>query len=321
MQGVHSKHVLLLADEASGIPEEVFNAAQGSMSGESATTILTGNPTRTTGFFYDTHNRLSEFWKTFHISAFDSPRVSKEFVEEVKFKCGEDSNEYRIRVLGEFPTTDDNTILGRDLVEPSVYRDVALDTNSPIIWGLDPARFGDDRTALIVRQGNVVSEVEFWRNLDLMQTCGAVKAKYDSTSLKPSIICIDSIGVGGGVVDRLRELGLPVVGVNVSETPSVGNYRNLRAELWFRLKDWLLQRACKLPKNDQLISELCSVRYLYTSTGKAQVESKEEMKKRGLRSPDLADALVLTFAAAEGTMLNPQYRWTRPLKRSLSGIV
>ena len=321
MQGVHSKHVLLLADEASGIPEEVFNAAQGSMSGESATTILTGNPTRTTGFFYDTHNRLVEFWKTYHISAFDSPRVTPEFVEEVRFKSGEDSNEYRVRVLGEFPTTDDNTILGRDLVEPSIYRDIALDSSAEVVWGLDPARYGNDRTALIVRQGNIVSEVEFWRNLDLMQTCGAVKAKYDATSLKPAIICVDSIGIGAGVVDRLRELGLPVVGVNVSETPSVGNYRNLRAELWFRLKDWLLQRGCKLPKNEILISELCSVRYLYTSSGKVQVESKEEMKKRGLKSPDLADALVLTFAAAEGTMLNPQYRWTRPLKRSLSGIV
>ena len=321
MQGVHSDFVLLLGDEASGIAEEVFNAASGSMSGHNCTTILTGNPTRTTGFFYDTHNRLKESWKTYHVSSFDSPRVSKEFIQEVLERSGEDSNEYRIRVLGEFPTTDDNTIISREIVESAMYRDVVFDPQADEIWGLDVARYGDDRTVLIKRTANVVTDVQFWRNLDLMQTCGAVKAQFDASSKKPSTICVDSIGLGAGVVDRLREQGLPVLGVNVSETPVMGNYRNLRAELWFRLKDWLDKRACKLPKNDTLASELCSVRYLFTSSGKAQVESKEEMKRRGLKSPDFADALVLTFAAPEAQMLNPGYKWQKPLRRSLSGIV
>ena len=117
--------------------------------------------------------------------------------------------------------------------------------------------------------------------------CGAVVAQYEGSSTKPTEILVDSIGLGAGVVDRLRELGLPVLGVNVSESPAVGSYRNLRAELWYRCKDWLAKRDCKLPKNDDLISELCSVRYTFSSNGKAQVESKDEMRKRGLRSPDL----------------------------------
>jgi phage terminase large subunit len=321
MQGVHSDYVLLLADEASGIPEEVFNAASGSMSGHQCTTILTGNPTRASGFFFDTHGRLAEYWKTYHVSSFDSPRVSKEFIEEVKTKSGEDSNEYRIRVLGEFPTTDDNTIIPREICEAAQYRDVVLDTLQDEIWGLDVARFGDDRTVLVKRQGQVVTDLQFWRGLDLMQTCGAVKAQYDAAGRKPAVICVDAIGLGGGVVDRLREQNLPVLGVNVSETPVMGNYRNLKAELWFRVKDWLERRSCKLPKNDSLVSELCSVRYTFTSSGKAQVESKEEMKRRGLKSPDLADALVLTFAASEAQMMNPGYKFNRPLKRSLSNIV
>jgi phage terminase large subunit len=339
MQGVHSKHVLLLADEASGIPEEVFNAASGSMSGESATTILTGNPTRATGYFFDTHHKLRDHWKTYRIFARKSPlapqeevkegqhrsygsdRVSEAFVEEVKLRSGEDSNEYRIRVLGQFPTTDENTIVPRDLVEASTYRDVVLDETQDIVWGLDVARFGSDRTVLIKRQGNVVLDLQSWRNLDLMQTCSVVKAQYDITYPKPAMICVDSIGLGAGVEDRLRQLGLPVMGVNVSETPVMGNYRNLRAELWFRLKDWLTKRSCKLPKNEDLISEICTVRYTFTPQGKYQVESKEEMKKRGLRSPDLADALVLTFAGQEAITLNPNYKWNKPLRRSLSGIV
>jgi hypothetical protein len=322
MQGVHSDFVLLLADEASGIPEEVFNAASGSMSGHNCTTILTGNPTRTSGFFFETHNRLKDQWKTYHVSSFESPRVSKDFIEEVKIKSGEDSNEYRIRVLGDFPTTDDNTIISRELAEAATYRDVSVNPNAPTVWGLDVARFGSDRSALTIRQANVVSDIQVWRNLDLMQLCGAVVAQYEGSSTKPSEILVDSIGLGAGVVDRLRELGLPVLGVNVSESPAVGSYRNLRAELWYRCKDWLAKRDCKLPKNDDLISELCSVRYTFSSNGKAQVESKDEMRKRGLRSPDLADSLMLTFAANEALMINGvSHKWKEPLKRGLRGIV
>jgi hypothetical protein len=155
-----------------------------------------------------------------------------------------------------------------------------------------------------------------------MQLCGAVVAQYEGSSTKPSEILVDSIGLGAGVVDRLRELGLPVLGVNVSESPAVGSYRNLRAELWYRCKDWLAKRDCKLPKNDDLISELCSVRYTFSSNGKAQVESKDEMRKRGLRSPDLADSLMLTFAANEALMINGvSHKWKEPLKRGLRGIV
>lgn len=322
MQGVHSDFVLLLADEASGIPEEVFNAASGSMSGHNCTTILTGNPTRTTGFFFETHNRLKDQWKTYHVSSFESPRVSKEFIEEVKIKSGEDSNEYRIRVLGDFPTTDDNTIISREIAESAVFRDVSVNPQAPIVWGLDVARFGSDRSVLTVRQANIVSDIQIWRNLDLMQLCGAVVAQFEASNPKPTQILVDSIGLGAGVVDRLRELGLPVLGVNVSESPAIGNYRNLRAELWYRLKDWLQKRDCKLPKNEDLISELCSVRYTFSSTGKAQVESKDEMRKRGLRSPDLADSLVLTFAAAEAGFVNGVgLSWQKPLKRSIRGVV
>jgi hypothetical protein len=339
MQGVHSKHVLLLPDEASGIPEPVFDAAQGSMSGEEACTVLTGNPTRGSGMFYDTHNRARDTWKTYQIFAKKSPlappevregrhlvigsnRVSQAFVEEVAVRSGEDSNEYRIRVLGDFPTTDDNTIISRELAEAATYRDVSVNPNAPTVWGLDVARFGSDRSALTVRQANVVSEIQVWRNLDLMQLCGAVVAQYEGSSTKPTEILVDSIGLGAGVVDRLRELGLPVLGVNVSESPAVGSYRNLRAELWYRCKDWLAKRDCKLPKNDDLISELCSVRYTFSSNGKAQVESKDEMRKRGLRSPDLADSLMLTFAANEALMINGvSHKWKEPLKRGLRGIV
>lgn len=322
LQGIHSANVLLLVDEASGVPAPVFEAASGSMSAHNATTILTGNPTRGSGFFYDSHTRLSDQWKVYHVSCQDSRRVAPEFIEEMKLRYGEDSNAYRVRVLGEFPRSDDDTIISLDIAEAAVNRDVSVNPGATLIWGLDVARFGGDRSALVRRQANIVLDVKTWRDLDLMQLCGAVKAEYDIADPKPESIAIDTIGLGAGVYDRLRELGLPVLGVNVSESPSIGNYRNLRAELWYRVRDWLARRDCKLPRNETLIAELTSTRYLFTSTGKIQVESKEDMKKRGIPSPDIADALCLTFAAPEGVFTSGLgYRWTKPIRRDLRGLV
>jgi phage terminase large subunit len=318
LAGVHSAHVLLLVDEASGVPSSVFEAASGSMSAHNATTILTGNPTRGTGFFYDSHTRLADQWKVFHVSCVDSPRVSPEFVEEMKLRYGEDSNAYRVRVLGEFPRSDDDTIISLDLAEGAAHRDVSGSPTADLVWGLDVARFGGDRSCLVRRQGNLCLDLKVWRNLDLMQLCGAVKAEYDIAEPKPVSIMVDAIGMGAGVVDRLRELGLPILGVNVSESPSIGNYRNLRAELWYRARDWLGKRDCKIPKDDTLIAELTSVRYLFSSTGKVQVESKEDMKRRGITSPDVADAFILTFAAPEAMFTNgPSYRWGKEVRRNL----
>ena len=321
LQGIHSAHVLLLVDEASGVPAPVFEAASGSMSAHNATTILTGNPTRGTGFFYDSHTRLADQWRVFHVACKDSPRVSPEFIEEMKLRYGEDSNAYRVRVLGEFPRSDDDTIISLDLAEGASTRDVQGNPKAPVVWGLDVARFGADRSALVRRQGNVVFDIKTWRNLDLMQLCGAVKAEFDISDPKPESIMVDSIGMGAGVSDRLRELGLPVLGINVSESPSIGNYRNLRAELWYRARDWLAKRDCKIPKDPTLIAELTSVRYLFTSDGKAQVESKEKMKKRGIDSPDIADAFCLTFAAPEAGFVNgSSLTWNKPIRRSLTMV-
>jgi hypothetical protein len=318
LAGVHSAHVLLLVDEASGVPSAVFEAASGSMSAHNATTILTGNPTRGTGFFYDSHTRMADQWKVFHVSCVDSPRVSPEFVEEMKLRYGEDSNAYRVRVLGEFPRSDDDTIISLDLAEGAANRDVSGSPTADLVWGLDVARFGGDRSCLVRRQGNLCLDIKTWRNLDLMQLCGAVKAEYDIANPRPSTIMVDAIGMGAGVVDRLRELGLPILGVNVSESPSIGNYRNLRAELWYRARDWLAKRDCKIPKDDTLIAELTSVRYLFSSSGKVQVESKEDMKRRGLSSPDVADAFILTFAAPEAIFTNGvSFKWAKEVKRNL----
>ena len=324
LAGVHSENVLLVVDEASGVPEKVFEAAAGSMSGHAATTILLSNPTRSSGTFFESQTRLAATWWTRRWSCVESPLVSDEFVDEMRARYGEDSNAFRIRVLGEFPMADDDTIIPFHLADSAIKRDIEIPPDTKPIWGLDVARFGADKTALCKRYGNVVTEITSWQGLDLMQTVGRVMAEYEglSPSMRPSEILVDSIGVGGGVVDRLRELGAPVRGINVGEAPAMGaTYMNLRAELWFKTKGWLEDRSCKLPNDDQLLAELTSIRYAFTPGGKMKAESKDDMRKRGLKSPDLADALCLTMASDAATALSGSMStWKKEIRRNLRGI-
>jgi phage terminase large subunit len=327
LQGVHSEHVMLVGDEASGIPEAVFEAAAGSMSGHAAVTILLGNPTKSSGFFFDTHNRLKHEWWTRRVSCADSPRVSSAYLAEMASRYGEESNAYRIRVLGEFPRSDDDTVIPMELIEAALHRDVEANPKAPTVWGLDVARFGSDSSVLCKRKANLILEQpRRWRNLDLMQLTGAVKAEYDACLVedRPLEILVDVIGLGAGVVDRLRELGLPARGINVSESPAMGaTYRNLRAELWYKAKAWLEKRDCKLPKDEDLIAELATVRYKFMSTGKIQIESKDDIRKRGLASPDKADAFVLTFASDAGVAIHGtsfSSPWSKPLRRNIPRI-
>ena len=319
LAGVHSDNVLLVVDEASGVPEKVFEAAAGSMSGHNATTILLSNPTRSTGTFYESQTRMANSWWTQRWSCVDSPLVSDEFVDEMRERYGEESNAFRIRVLGEFPLADDDTIVPFHLVDAAMNRDIEVDEDRRPVWSVDPARFGSDRTAFCKRVGGVITEIKSWRGLDLMQTVGRVMAEYEALapSARPSEILVDSIGVGSGVVDRLRELGAPVRGVNVAESPSMGEtYNNLRTELWFKTKAWLEDRSCKLPQDDELLADLTGIRYSFTSSGKMAAESKDQMRRRGLRSPDLADAVCLTMASDAAMALSgPMTSWRGEIRR------
>lgn len=327
LQGVHADQgrVILIGDEASGIPEQVFEAAAGSMSGHNCTTILLGNPTRSQGFFFDTHTRLAHMWRTRRVSCLDSRRVSQDFIDDMRARYGEDSNAYRVRVLGEFPRSDDDTLISLEVVEAAFHRNIELDATWLPVWGLDVARFGDDDTALVKRHGRVVPErPRVWSKLDTMQVVGRLKHEYDMAAIKPIEINVDVIGIGAGVVDRGREIGLPVRGINVSESPSFGEgYLKLRDELWGKGKEWLERRDCKLPDDPRFL-ELTLPRYSFDSAGRLKVESKDELKRRKVRSPNVADAFLLTLASdaitASGTG-GYASNWNKPLRRNIKGIV
>lgn len=322
LAGVHSENVLLICDEASAIPEAVYESAAGSMSGHSATTILIGNPTRNSGLFFRTHHELKSDWFTMHVSCMNNPLVSVDFVKQIRTTYGDNSNAFRVRVLGEFALREDDVLIAAELVESAMDRDITLDPKEPIVYGVDVARYGNDRTVILKRQGQIVIEIKSWDGADTMETVGRIvhEAKID----KPSEICVDSIGLGAGVADRLREQGYNVRDVNVAEASALNpQAARLRDELWLSVRDWLNTRTCKLPKNEDLRTELCTPTYSFTSTGKIKVEGKAEMKRRGFRSPDLADALCLTFAGTAASVGGRASRWVvgKPLKRNVSGVV
>ena len=332
LQGVHSDHVLLIVDEASGVPNAVYEAASGSMSSPSATTLLRGNPVHAQGYFYETQTKLAHLWKTYHISCFDAPEwlVDPPYAEEQRALFGEESNVYRVRVLGEFPLHEDDTIVPMGWVVDSVGRDIEVAPNTPVVWGVDVARKGKNKSALTKRQGKRVLEPpRVWKNLNLMQLSGRILHEWEETLPhdRPVDINVDALGLGIGVVDRLREHGLPVRPINVSELVAMNarQYLNLKSELWFEgARAWFEALDCHLPPGCQdLIDGLVAVRYDFTSSGKLQVETKRDLENRGQNANmDVADSFVLTFASPAGRSLHgSRYRHDAPLRRNVPGIV
>lgn len=301
-QGFHSPHLLVVVDEASGVSEDIYTAIDGITPTK---ILLIGNPTQNTGRFASSFKSLNV--KKIQISAFDTPNlveqrvvipglISASDVERFKTHYGEASDIYRVRVLGEFPLSDADALISVDDVYKAIHREVTIQSQWEKKIGVDVARFGDDRTAIVVRQMEKVIRKEVFSSLDTMQITGNVLKIARDEQIKPENIYVDVIGIGAGVVDRLREQGWRVSGVNVGEkAEDQEHYMNLRAELYAgKVKEWI--QTADIPEDDDFY-ELANIKYKFTSTGKLQIESKEDMKKRGLHSPDVADALMLTFSS------------------------
>lgn len=325
LQGIHATFVMCVVDEASAVPDEVYEAASGTMSTPGSIFIMISNPTRLSGYFYRSHTRNKQFWKTFHVTSFDTSRVDSSFIRQISNDYGENSDQYRVRVLGEFPTKEEQTLIGNDVVAAAFNRYIAVTPGVKPIWGLDVGR-GGDKSALVQRVSNVMNMFKTQNYADTMQTVGWVKAEYDNAQVKPETIYVDSIGIGAGVADRLRELQLPAVDVNVSESASMKTqYLRLRDELWWALKNWFesmsVSIVCDQPRLRDLIeSEVCAPLQLFSSTGKNAVETKAQMRQRGIMSPNIADAMCLTFAYDSaiglGRAFSSNSSWAKPLEYS-----
>lgn len=314
-QGIHSKNVLFIWDEAAGIDQRLYNAARGSMADPNSMTLLAGNPTRINNYFHEAFTKNAKLWVRFRVSSVGKKTVHPDFIEEIKETFGEDSNEYRVRVLGEFPDTEDESYISAGSVRSAMERIIQVPPLSAVVYGVDPARFGDDRTVITKRRGTFCLEKQIVLNkASTMEIVGRIvaEAEIDRDRLVseykahnrpllylppvPAQIVVDVIGLGGGVVDRLRELGYDVLAANAAEkaTSDVNCVRE-RDAIWKRGKAWFERGMCSVYRDTELQTELTAPHYSYTSAGELQVESKKEMKKRGLRSPDKADSALLTL--------------------------
>lgn len=191
----------------------------------------------------------------------------------------------------------------RALIKPTLVAKARNTRNieavGPLIWGLDPAEYGDDDTSLMARQGRVMRKIDSWNGLGTMETAGKVGILIDKLppEKRPSTIYVDATGIGTGVADRLSEEGYPVVRIHFGESARDDKtYVLVRDEMWGEMNEWLQDSPASIEDSDDLAAQLTSVQYTYDSKRRIKLESKEKMKDRGLRSPDDADAAALTFA-------------------------
>lgn len=305
-QGFHAEHAMVVIDEGAGVAETVYEALDAVMTSEAARMLIIGNPTTPAGTFYDAFHSARGLYHTITIAAADTPNIrdgrtvrpyliTQQWIDDAIAKHGEDSPYVEARVHARFPQLGDNNLIPLAWIEAANAR-TSNEPTGELQAGLDVARFGGDMNALCIRHGVTVVHESSWSGLDTMQTVG--KVKHILADFPPiEKMKVDVIGVGAGVADRLREDGYPVVDVNVaaaSRTPD--EFANLRHELWWSLRERFRDGEVVGPIDDATMGQLSSVRYTYDSKhSRPVVESKQEMKKRGLRSPDQAEAMMLAF--------------------------
>ncbi|MCC8108769.1 MAG: hypothetical protein LIQ30_06925 [Planctomycetes bacterium] len=296
LQGFHAANILFEIDEAAGVPDGIFEVARGALSTPSARVAMAANPTRLSGYFHRAFHLSRAVWTRLRFSCLDSPLVDPGYAADIAAEYGVDSDMYRVRVLGDFPKAGLWNLISQDLVDAAMNRSEApaFDSHAPRIMGIDPAWLGSDRSGGVLRQGLSARILFRHRGLDTVRLTELVARKAEDEN--PDAIFVDQTGVGAGVFDQLLRTGLPVIGVSFSQSPlAADRFVNKRAEMWWSLREWL-ERGPVLQEDADLRTDLTAPEYFTTDCGKIQLESKEAMRKRGLASPDLGDALALTFA-------------------------
>lgn len=323
LAGGHSENYIILADEASGIPEGAFDYLLGTLSTDTSEDssgggrfILTSNPTRSSGRFYEIFHRKLPGWRRLRFTAYDCPHVSKAWIDEIIEMYGDDSDMVRIRVLGMFPRASNTQFIGTDIVESAEiikYEDREV-LNFPVIIGVDVARFGDDETVFVARRGPKVMDITRHIKKDTQEVASLL---YEYQSIwKADTIFIDAIGMGAGVFDRCKTLKLPVKEVVVShKSTRPMEFFNLRSQLWGELKRWL-ENGGSIPYIPELKSQITGMVYGYNAKMQIQLASKKDLKSQGLPSPDIADAISLSLADQAFGLTIGKNRSKRKLRKS-----
>jgi hypothetical protein len=312
--GVHNfDGVLVIFDEASGIDDSIWAVTAGFFTENTPNRfwMAFSNPRRNTGYFYETFNSKRDFWKTRVVDARTVEGTDKAVYQRIIDEYGPDSSQAHVEVYGMFPNAGDDQFIGANLVDDAMARKKYQDASAPIIIGVDPARFGADATVIAVRQGRDIVKIMRHRGDDTMTVVGHVIEAIEE--YKPALVVIDEGGLGAGIVDRLKEQRYKVKGVNFGNKSSQPvMYGNKRAEMWGKMREWL--KSAAIPNDRFLKTDLISPMMKPDSRGTIFLESKKDMKSRGLASPDAADAIAVTFAFPVA-----HREYTEPTRKVYSG--
>lgn len=308
LAGVHADHVLTIADEASAVEERIFNTAEGAWTSGDILVILISNPTRTEGYFYDTHNKLKANWQTLQFSSIDSPVVDEKYESNIAERHGRDSAEYGIRVLGKFPNEgamDDTGYVSlftdADIKEqPDFGEDLRF--RGTKVLGVDPAGEGDDKTSFYLRDRTKAKKIFEESNSNPRGIAERILTFMEKYDIRGRNVVVDSFGVGADVAKEVAIISKGVVNVysvNVGELSNRESdkelYINKRAEMYWNLRKWM-RTGGELVEHKNTKEELKSIKFKRNGRGKIQIMSKVDMKKKyGYKSPNDADALALTF--------------------------
>lgn len=298
--GQHAAHVLVIYDEASAIDDAIWTVSEGAMTTAGAMWFAFGNPTRNTGRFREAFGRFAHRWMTRQVDSRTARMANQSQIAAWIADYGEDSDFVRVRVRGVFPRAGSAQFIDADTIEAARTRPVDADGSASLVMGVDVARFGDDQSVIRFRQGRDARSLPplTFRGIDTMQLAGIVA--HWANRVAPAAVFVDGNGVGGGVVDRLRQLRVNVIEVQSgAKARNERDYTNKSAEMWAGMRDWLKAGGAVDDSHD-LLADLGGREYGFDQNNRLQLEKKDDMKKRGLASPDHADALALTFAEPVG---------------------
>lgn len=310
--GLHNrgKRIVLLFDEASGIPAPIWDVSEGAMTDTDTQIIwlVFGNPTQNIGKFYDCFGRNRKRWITHRVDSRDVTMTNKIQIQQWIDDEGDDSDFVRVRVRGLFPRLSTYQLISQEMVDAAVDRRVQVPRGTPKLMGVDVARFGGDMSVIARRHGRKLEPLIKYRGIDTMAFANEIAQAV--RDYHPDVIFVEETGIGAGVVDRLRQLGFTIIGVNPGSSPShlwKDKTRNHRAEMWLKIRDWI--SGADIPNDQDLKMELTAQEYSESAgSQKIQLTAKQDMKSHGLPSPDCADALAMTFSSAVPIKLDSFHR-------------
>jgi hypothetical protein len=293
--GTHEENVLLVFDEASKIADKIWEVTDGVLTTKKNIWIVCGNGTRNVGRFYDCFHKLKgRPWKTWQVDSRTCKAANKSYLDKlVEQYGGEDTDQARVRVRGQFPKTATRQLISTDSVEKCQKHEAEGFEMLPKVMGVDIARFGENSSVICKRQGRKVEPLEVLPKQDLMMTAHHVAEAIKA--YRPMQVFVDGSGIGAGVVDRLRQLNFPIVDVNGGNSSLNPRFLNKRAEMWWTMKE-AIDGLIELPPDARLKEELTCTEYDYTDKGRVRLDRKQDIQDQFGFSPDMADALALTYA-------------------------